>query len=200
MVKREREGSESLVHAQSVDVLQRQTAAEFHTVVGALLKDAPNASYHRGRLTTDYGNQEPTDKTVVFKFRNSTVLASYHVDHGTPPTYTLEITTPIVVDNLEPDFSARTGTPLDPHEIIELESTPYYGTLEVRVKAVNRLGDFGHEITLDRYTARGLLPPINPLGRGKIDTFKSVIALFDGVVPQDPKYKQPFVSSSSIRP
>lgn len=190
MVKAEGEHSEPLVHAQSIDALQRQAGAEFNAVVDSLLKDAPNAAGERHYAIDYVDNQPPTDRAVVFNFRNSTVRASYHADLGSPPTHRLEIRTPIAVDNLRPD-SMSVVYPQVPHEIIEFESTPYFGILAVRARAVNRLGDHGYDITLDQYTAGGLLPPVNTLGRGKIDTFKSAIELFDGVVPQNPVYKQP---------
>lgn len=187
MVKAEGEGSEPLAHVQNIDVLKRQTAVEFYALIDFLLKDAPNAA-GEGDYHTNYDNQPPTDKAVEFKFRTSTVRASYYLASGSPPTYRLEIRTPIVVDNLKSDQTQR---PQSPHEILEFNSSPFYGTVSLHVRAVNRLGDFGEEIMPDQYTAGGLLSPINTLGRGKLDTFKSAIALFKGVVLQNPMYKKP---------
>lgn len=190
MVKAEGEHSEPLVHAQSIHELLRQTGVEFNAVVDLLLKDAPNAAGERHYAIDYVDNQPPTDRAVEFEFGNSTVRASYHVDLGSPPTYRLKITTPIVVDDLQSD--PMSVYPQAPHEIVEFKSSPHFKTIDVRTRAVNRLGDHGVEIPLDQYTAGGFLPPINTLGRGKIETFQSAIALFKGVVPQNPVYKQPF--------
>lgn len=186
MNRPEAEHSESLVHVQSIDVLKLQTANEFDTMVGALLKDAPNRAAKGSRAT---------DKAVEFQFRASIVRASYHEALGSPGTYRLDISTPIAVDNLERD--PMSIHPQNPHEIVELESSPIFGTLNLRVRAVNLLGGFGHEITLEQYTAGGLLPPINTLGRGKIAAFQRVNALFQSIVPQNPLYRlMPTVSET----
>lgn len=178
--------SEPLVHAESIDALQRQTAIDFNAVIDRLLKDAPNAAVKGSRTT---------DKAVEFQFRESTVNVSFYEALGSPRTYRLKISMPIAVDNLERDpISIH---PQNPHEIVELESSPIFGTLNLRVRAVNRLGDFGHQITLDRYTAGGLLRPIDALGRGKIEAFQSVIELFGDFVPKKPKYKESVIAPFS---
>ncbi|MBF8250025.1 MAG: hypothetical protein HW400_626 [Candidatus Levybacteria bacterium] len=180
---------QDLTHVKNISELEYQAGADFNLLVGRLLEGAPNVA----RITeyvTDYDKQPPTDQAVGFKLRNSTIRASYYVGLGMPPTYCLEIINPIAVDNLEPDGNTSKWHPLDPHEIVEFKSMPYFKSLTVDAKAVSCLGDFGREITLEQYTAGGLLPPINVLGKGKIDVFKSVTTLFKGVIPQNPTYKQ----------
>lgn len=194
MPRLENEHLEPPAHVRNIDKLQHQVASKFNAMMDALLKDEPNTitegPVYRGEL--------PTDKAMKFEFRRSTVIASCHVGFRSPPTYRLEIRTPIAVDNPQDDpmLSAYSQYPQAPHEIVKfkssLEDSPYFGSISLTVEAVNRLGDFGHEITVDQYTAGGLLPPINILGNGKIGAFKSVIELFDGFVPQNPVYTQPF--------
>lgn len=197
MAKIEGEHSESLAHVKNISELERQTCVEFDAVVDSLLKSAPNAAGER-QYRTDCDSQPPTDKAIEFKFGNSTVRASFHVDFGSPPTHRLELRAPIIVDDGQWALGNRV-----PHEIVEFESTPFnFRSLSVvNARAVTNLGDSGYEITIDEYSAGGLLPPINTLGKGKIEAFRSVIALFSRVVPENPVYKESLVaSSSSIRP
>lgn len=189
MNRQETEYSEPLVHAESLSTLERETASEFGAMVDGLLRDAPNVAV-QGR----YAHDKPSiNKGIEFEFGNSTVKASFFESFGSPPAYRLEIITPIIVDNLQHDSNSRLGlSPLNPHEFVEFRGDPQAGSVSVRVRAVDQLDHSGNEMTLTRYTAGGLLPPINTLGEGKIEAFESVIKLFKNVVPQNPVYRKRF--------
>lgn len=178
------------VHVQDLWFEQADVQDRFGTVVLALLKDAPDEKgVSLSKYPTQYNNLPPTLKRITFKFGNSRVHASYSVNLGTPPSYDLTIETPIVIDKFNEQYPDP-HRPLDPHEIVEFRSSPYFGSLDVEAKVVTKLGDFGQEIPVTEYSAGGLLPPIQTLGRGMLQTFESVIALFKGITPEKPQYVQ----------
>lgn len=191
----ESEQPERLGHARSVDAEKVVASAAFITVMDDLLKAAPNAkgdqSGYKIGTANDYG-YPPTDKASTFGYKNSNIHASFYVDWGMPPMHTLTITTAIIVDNLPPqDPWDSIHGPVEPREIVTVKASPYYGDLDVSVKAVTRLGNHGNEVTLDQYTAGGLLLPIATEGAGKVRTVNEIVALFKDYVPAKPIYKLP---------
>ncbi len=175
------------VELMNPDVVDR-VQTRFNNTVSNLVWRAPNAIVGEPRQT-DYGHPA-TNKKVTFPFRNGWVSASFFVDHGFPPAYTLSMTTPVLVEGLPP--VTKLELPYDPHEVVDFKSEPFYRSLEIDVEAVNRLGNSGRKIVIAEYTAGGLLPPIVPVGRGKLQVFEAVNELFRGIKPKDPIYRQPF--------
>lgn len=170
------------IHVRSINRYARRIQNTFNGVIEELLEGAPNANYRRS------GTEH---KQVGFKIGIASVIASSWVHRtGLPPDYELTIMTPIIIDNPEPDIMDIVH-PLSPHEIVTFTSDNYHRSLDIEVKAVTKLGDFGRRVNISEYTAGGLLPPITTEGRGKLRAFTSVSALLRGVVPQDPAYLQP---------
>jgi hypothetical protein len=192
---RETEQPEGLVHVRSVDAEKNAASTAFRGLVHRFLKEAPNAkgdqSDYQIGTANDFGHP-PTVQAVTFPFGNSTVHASFHVDWGSPPQHRLTIITPIIVDNLPDDPWDVGHGPVKPHESVMVTASPYYGDLDIAVKAVTRLGNHGAEIELEQYTAGGLVPPISTEGEGKVKTVNDVVKLFKDVAPQNPTYKKPF--------
>ncbi len=182
------------VHATPLEVLHREAQARFNLVVGRLLRHAPNTKNTTHGMRTQFNNEYPTYREIAGDFKTSKVFAMYNVDHGTDPYYILRIQTPIVLDGYKPNSWEANDThhPMDPHEVIEFRSRPFHNSLHINVRAVTKLGNFGHEVLVDQYTAGGLLPQIEITGRGKIRTIEAVTTLFKNVDLENPVYRKPF--------
>lgn len=182
-----------LVHVESLNERKDASQEAFDALVQKLLGKAPNckANTHSLRRPTDYNDEYPTEKEASFKLGSSEVTVGYRVDLGTPPTSRVWIDTPIVVDNLAQGLMDSIYPP-QPYEYVEIESSPYYGSLDVRVGAKTRPGDFGRDIFLKEYTGGGLFPSIQTEGEGMLNAVDNLVALLTDAKPQNVEYKKPF--------
>lgn len=184
MVNRERlKPSSELMHVENLIQEEKEVRARFEMLVDNLLKDYPKetiASLFR-----------PEVIGLTFKLGKSTVYVTGNkTEDGSIIDHFLEISTPIIVDDID---NSDVRHPNDLQEIVTFRINTYLNSLEVGAKVLNQIDylDFSREITIDKYTAGGLLPPINTLGIGKIEAFKNVITLLQGVDPRSPEHQIP---------